>query len=318
MVAEMSNGRSAALGGEGWVARQGSHRENRQTVWADFGVSAEYARLRTVLMYRPGPEIEHVHDPRYALWDDLPDPARAQAEHDALVDFYRSHGITVHLIDVPTAPPNLYFVRDTFAMTPEGAVLARPASLARAGEERIAAQALLQLGIPLVLSVYGGGVFEGADLLIAGEDLAIIAEGMRTNQQGARQVERLLREIGIGEVLRVGLSNCLHLDCALSFIDRRLAMIDSRRITSDAAQTLMRHGFRVVEAPHTENDQGMAINMVTLAPGVVVLPAGNPATRRLLTRLGVTCFEVDITELSKGAGAVHCMTGVLYRENTHI
>lgn len=314
MVAEMNNGLSAALGGEGWVPRQGSHREDRQTVWANFGVVAEYERLRSVLMYRPGPEIERVGDPRYALWDALPDPARARAEHDALVDFYRRQGINVHLIEAPVAQPNLYFVRDTFAMTPEGAVLARPASLARAGEERIVAQALLQRGIPLVLSVYGHGVFEGADLLLAGENLALLAEGMRTNHQGARQVERLLREIGISEIWRVQLRNCLHLDCALSLIDRNLAMIDSRRISAEAVQALQRHGFRMLEVPHSENDRGMAINMVTLAPGVVLLPAGNPATRHILERQGVTCFEIDVRELSKGAGAVHCMTGVVARE----
>lgn len=314
MVAEMNSGHPAALGGEGWIARQGSHRENRQTVWADFGVSAEYAQLRSVLMHRPGAEIEQVNDPRYALWDAQPDPVRAREEHDALVELYRRHGVAVHLIDTPVAQPNLYFVRDTFAMTPEGAVLARPASLARAGEERIAAQALVQLGIPLVLSVYGSGVFEGADLLLAGADLALIAEGMRTNRYGAQQVTRLLEEIGIGEVVQVDLPNCLHLDCALSLIDRDLALIDSRRIGPQAVGALQRHGFQVLEVPHAENEQGMAINMVTLAPRVVVLPTGNPSTCRLLTGAGVTCLEADIHELSKGAGAVHCMTGVLYRD----
>lgn len=29
---------------------------------------------------------------------------------------------------------------------------------------------------------------------------------------------------------------------------------------------------------------------------------------------GVTCLEVEVDELMKGAGSVHCMTGVVHRE----
>jgi arginine deiminase len=59
----------------------------------------------------------------------------------------------------------------------------------------------------------------------------------------------------------------------------------------------------------------MAINMVPLAPGVVVMPAGNPITRAALEQEGVTCLEVDVSELMKGCGSVHCMTGVVKRES---
>ena len=59
---------------------------------------------------------------------------------------------------------------------------------------------------------------------------------------------------------------------------------------------------------------GMAINLVPVAPGVVVLPAGNPITRRALERRGVQCHAVDVDALMRGGGAVHCMTGVVHRE----
>jgi arginine deiminase len=58
----------------------------------------------------------------------------------------------------------------------------------------------------------------------------------------------------------------------------------------------------------------MALNMVPLAPGVVVTPAGNPNTRRALEDAGVTVIEAEVDELMKGAGSVHCMTGVIHRE----
>ena len=46
---------------------------------------------------------------------------------------------------------------------------------------------------------------------------------------------------------------------------------------------MRRHGFRFLDLPSGEEAQmGMAINMVPLAPGVVVLPAGNPVTKATL------------------------------------
>jgi arginine deiminase len=58
----------------------------------------------------------------------------------------------------------------------------------------------------------------------------------------------------------------------------------------------------------------MAINLVPVAPGVVVMPAGNPVTQRALERRGIECHPVAISELMKGGGACHCMTGVVKRD----
>ena len=64
------------------------------------------------------------------------------------------------------------------------------------------------------------------------------------------------------------------------------------------------------DAPEARH--GMAINMVPVALGVVVMPAGNWVTRAALQAHGVTCLEVEVDELMKGAGLVHCMTGVIH------
>jgi arginine deiminase len=63
-----------------------------------------------------------------------------------------------------------------------------------------------------------------------------------------------------------------------------------------------------------ESQGGMAINMVPLAPGAVVAPAGNPITKRVLEEAGVEVLEADVDELMKGGGSVHCMTGVIWRD----
>jgi arginine deiminase len=64
------------------------------------------------------------------------------------------------------------------------------------------------------------------------------------------------------------------------------------------------------DAPEARH--AMAINVVPLAPEVVVMPAGDWVTSAALEVHGVTC-QVEVDELMKGTGLVHCMTGVIHR-----
>ena len=139
-------------------------------------------------------------------------------QHDALAEAYRAAGVVVHYVERGRIDkPNAMFVRDLMLMTPEGAIVTRPASTVRAGEERLVAEALAQLGVPILMSVHGSGTFEGADVIWVDEHLCFLAEGLRTNEEGADQVERMLREIGVAEVVRVGLPHgAMHLDGLLA------------------------------------------------------------------------------------------------------
>lgn len=309
--------RYSVHGGHGWVARTGSLRDEREHVWAAFGASTEHGRLRSVLMHRPGPEIDAVTNVSEALWVASPNAEMARMQHDVLADTYRAHEVAVHYVqDECHAHPNLVFMRDSYAMSPEGAILARPASRVRAGEERVVARALAQLGIPIVLSVYGWGTFEGGDLMMVNENLALIGVGLRTNKVGAGQVEQLLRSIGIAEVVHVPVDeHIIHLDCAYNIVAADVALCHASHRLPAAEAALRRHGFRMVELPELpETALGLALNVVAIQPGLVLMPAGCPETRQMIGAAGVDCCEVEISELMKGGGAVHCVTGVLHRD----
>jgi N-dimethylarginine dimethylaminohydrolase len=306
----------APHGGEGWIGREASMRDELGVLWAACGVASEYAELKSVLMRTPGPEIEQVTDPRAALWYDVLDPIRAGDQHAGLVDFYRAQGVTVHLGGpVPLDKPNAYFCRDHFCMTPMGAVISRMASASRAGEERYAAADLAKLGVPIVHTVFGDGTFEGADVVVASEDLVFVGHGMRSNRVGAEQVADAFRRVGVPEVIMVEIPyGCGHIDGTINVIDRDLALVFPTQLSWVVYETMRHHGFRFVDLPSGEEAQmGMAINMVPLAPRAVVLPAGNPVTVATLEANGVECHAVEVSELMKGGGAVHCMTGVIHR-----
>lgn len=238
---------TAAYGGENWSPRDASLREEltgNAGTWGDWGVSSECGRLRAVLLRRPGAELDEVADFDAAQLRADVRAAIAREQHDALAGAHREHGEDVHFVE-RTRPdkPNAMFMRDLTLMTPEGAIVARPASTVRAGEERFVAEALAQLGVPILMTVHGRGTFEGADVAWVDRDLCFLADGLRTNREGADQVERMLREIGVREVVRVGLPyGAMHLDGLLGLLDRDLAVVWPRRTPYAVVRTLRERG----------------------------------------------------------------------------
>jgi len=57
----------------------------------------------------------------------------------------------------------------------------------------------------------------------------------------------------------------------------------------------------------------MPLNLVTLAPKKVLMPAGNSVSEEFYKDLGIECKTVRINELIKAAGAVGCLSGIIER-----
>ncbi len=308
---------AAAYGGPGWSPRSTTMREEMGNLWGDWGTASEWAPLRAVLLHRPGPEMSRIpDDPNAVQMLASVDFDLVRREHDALAEAYRSAGVTVHYLEPATAPPpNTIFMRDLFFMTPEGAVLARPASTVRAGEEVYVARRLADLGVPILRSVRGAGTFEGADALWLDENTLLLTTGLRTNDQGAAQVQALLKEMGV-EVVRVDLPyGTMHLLGTVNFADRDLAVAGPGRVPHKVIKLLRARGLEVLWLPNDQETMpGMALNFVALGPRRVLMPAGCPQTRAMYQAAGIECVEVEIGELCKAAGGMGCLTGILSRE----
>jgi N-dimethylarginine dimethylaminohydrolase len=286
------------------------------SLWGHAGLATEVGRLRSVLMHRPGDEIGRVTDAADVLWDALIEQELATYQHDMLAETYRKLGVEVrYMTPGDRATPNLYFARDHFFMTPQGAVISRMGSASRAGEERFSAQGLANAGVPILMTVHGEGTFEGADVAYLREGVVLVSFGMRSNREGCRQVAGILKDIGLEPVIVEMPYGTGHLDGGLSIVDKRKAIVRPYHCPYGAIEQLRRLGYEVIEAPDThETDTNMALNMVPIAPGVVVMPAGNPNTVRALAKHGIEVHPVDVSELQKGNGAIHCMTGVIARD----
>jgi arginine deiminase len=307
---------ASAYGGNNWSPRTISHRDEIGSLWTKCGIGSEWRSLKAVMLHPPGEELSQIQDPESVQMLAIPNLELAQKQHQIISRSYRRAGITVHYVNpnINTPPPNLIFCADLFLMTPEGAILGRPASTVRAGEERWIARRLADLGIPILATITGNGTFEGADVVWVDPQTAILANGLRTNHEGANQVAQTLKRIGVN-VVRIDLPHgSMHLMGILRFLDKDLAIAWPHRLAFSAVQFLKEQGYEILLIPdEKEATQSSALNFVTLGPREILMASGNPNTQKYLEQYGVICHKVNVSELLKAAGGIGCLTGVLER-----
>jgi arginine deiminase len=264
-----------------------------QSIVARPGVDSEVGRLRTVLLHRPGHELQRL-TPRNndrLLFDGIPWVERAQEEHDAFAEALRGRGVeVVYLAQLLTE-----------ALT---------SPLARA-EACASALALPQLGDRLVArtAAYLDDLDETelADVLMSGlrhDELAAAFPGGRPGLVSSM----LAREDFVVDPL----PNLLFTRDSSSWVRDQvavtsLAMPARRRETSLTAVIYRHHprfaGTPLVYEPGLEHVEGG--DMLLLAPGVVAVGTGERTTpagverlaRRLLAaRLVHTVLAVPVLQ----------------------
>ena len=305
---------TAAYGGAAWSPRTDGHAAEMGRLWQG-GVDSEWRALRHVLLCRPGAELA-VDDVDAAQLLAPVDIGRAGAEHDAMAQAYRDAGVTVTEVGaVPRPTPNRMFCADLFAMTPQGAILARPASSVRAGEEVAVAAALAGAGVPILRTLTGTATFEGADLIWIDAETCLLGLGLRTNEAAAGGITAVLAEIGVRTIAVDMPFGTMHLMGMLRVLDRDLAVAWPRRTPHRAVEALRAQGVRVAFLPDADDAQAnRGLNVVALGPRRVLMPAGNDGMRAFYEGLGVDVVETPCFELRKAAGAVGCLTGVVARD----
>ncbi|MGF6376731.1 N-dimethylarginine dimethylaminohydrolase [Clostridiales Family XIII bacterium PM5-7] len=303
-----------AIPGERWFAKESTIIDDMNSLWGDWGVASEVDKLKAVLMRRPGKEIENF-DWQAARFKGPIDPEKFRAQHDALAQIYRDHGVDVHYIEEQREDrPNALFCRDLVFMTPEGAIVTRPAMEARRGEERYAAKKLGELGVPIIRTICGDGTFEGAMGLWIDHQTVVLASGVRTNRSGYEMVKAELNRMGV-DVLHMQIPyGHAHIDGLLNMASHDVAMIHASQVPYDVCDVLKKKGIKLLECPsQIEAKEGLAINYVAIEPGLIVMPAGNPRSQELLEKNGITVIPVEYDEILKGYGAIHCCTAFLKR-----
>ncbi len=289
--------------------------EQIRDYWGDWGISSQCAPLKSVLLRRPGKEIDDFGWEEARFREPI-DPGKFREAHQRLVDVYEENGVKVYYLDEQREDrPNAVYCRDLMFMTPEGAIIARPALPVRRGEEVAMAKALAALQIPIVKTITGTGTFEGADCLWVDRKTAILARSSRTNEAGYNQVAHVLREQGVETILTVPIPYTnAHLDGIMNFVDEDKAIVNTRQVPYDVVEYLMNRGYNIIDAPDQDEARfSLGLNIVALRPGLVIQAQGNPQTKAALEKNGVQVISLDFDEILKGWGSVHCCSATLAR-----
>lgn len=312
--------------------------EELEATWRrPWGAQSNIKKLQMVLVHRPGPENEEpeiFEDPAFFnLCEGFPEIKKMQEQHDNFVKILRDNGVEVVYLD--PEPPlvgtfgiplrALTYARASIVIN-GGAIIDRHASHYKRGMEFFFAKRLLQLGCPILYTVHRTGVWEASNVVWLDSEHVVIGVGLRTNEEGIRQVRPIFEMAGVKEIFVTqlpghfsnrkyqvgGAAGFFHLDMTFGMADEGIAVIYPGGVGYPLIEYLEKRGIDLIEIPENEviND---AANILALEPGKVIIPAGSPKTSQALREKGIKVIEVDMSEFVKGGGGSSCITLPLIR-----
>jgi len=302
--------------------------QEQVAVWGrEWGAEDEVGPLRTVLMRRPHDEwaritADHLDDRVGMLidpaggwyWESAkaPDLAKVNAQHAGLVAALEAEGVEVVFVDgFDERHTKAIYTRDPLATVRGGAIVGRLAPRMRRGEERFVTEAVAALGMPILRTIVGTGMFEGGTFCKLTPRVAAFGTSHRCNIEAARQLEETLRWLGV-ELEVVPLTGwSIHLDGHLGMVDVDKALVDADGLPHwflDRLEELR------IEPIYCAPGEEWAINSLCLRPGRVLMSEGSPRTAELLAARGVEVVTIPYDEIQKGGGGIHCSTQELVRD----
>lgn len=222
------------------------------------------------------------------------DAELAVRQWGAYVAVLAEHGFTP--VEVPPVDgcPDGVFVEDTMVVFRDLAVIGRPGAAERVGEIESARAAVAAAGCR-VAEITAPGTIDGGDVLKVG-DTVYVGRSARTNAEGARQLAAQLIPLG-ATVVEVPVTKVLHLKSAVTALPDG-TVIGYRPLVDDPD---LYPRFR--EVP-----EAAGAHVVLLGGDTVLMAAGAPRTAELLSSLGWSPVQVDISEFEKLEGCVTCLS----------
>lgn len=304
--------------------------ENELTRWwgRNWGCSSDVGRLRVVLMHRPGEELRIVDTSKrleIGAFGDLqagwywrgkegPDLAAMQAQHDGFVAALKAEGVEVVFLDaVAEGRMKSCYTRDSVVAVGGGAIVQRLGARIRRGEELPATRALAKLGCPILRTLSGNAISEGGSFAWLDARTAVIGLSSRVNEEGARQIEEVLRAQGV-ELIRIALTGYrLHIDGVFLMLAPGLALINPAQLPFWFLERLKEMKIHAIEVHHEDNP--WIINSLAVAPGRVLMAEGcSDDTLERLRRHGVSVVTLPYDKVCLGGGGMHCSTAPLIRD----
>jgi N-dimethylarginine dimethylaminohydrolase len=281
----------------------------------EFGYSNEYDRLQSVMLHIPRRnEIEYL-DPKRSMYKSIPNYDKLLEE----VDAYRSKLISLdikvyddlYFHETEMRPfPNQLFMRDLAVVMPDAIILANPKYDIRKGEEKNLIDTLRHWGYDgRVIELASSTTMEGADFFWISESEVLISAGNRTSMEFVNTFKFFYPNIKVNVVAAAAEGIPQHILGGAHIVSKDT--IIQRR-------SIIKHdlGFKnVISLDETDEVvNGYAMNVVTIGPDEIIMPAGNPKTRSIYESRGIKVHTSPAYEMGKMAGCFACCTLPVKRE----
>jgi len=270
--------------------------------------------LRKVLVRTPTTVGRFVED---AQWRE-PDRDKLPVQHAKFVELLRTTGAEVFVTDPIDGLVDAVYTHDPCVMTPYGAVLLQMRKPVRSPEPDAMREDFDRLGVPVLGALTGDAFSDGGDKVWLDERTLLVGRGYRTNAAAIEQFRTLLEPHGVNVVALdlphyLGPSAVLHLMSVISPISHDLAVVYEPLAPVALIELLDERGIARITVDEDEMlTQGA--NILAVAPGEVVLSAGNDKVRGKLDAAGVKVHEFDGADVAvKGDGGPTCLTQPLWR-----
>jgi len=216
-------------------------------------------------------------------------------QHDAYLAALSAAGLEVIVLDPQPDYPDAHFVEDTAVVTTEVAVITIPGADARRGEEESIVPVLAEFR--KIERIQSPGTVDGGDVLQVDSHFFVgISE--RTNQAGAAQLGRILQDYGYTWTT-VAVGAGLHFKSSVNYVGRNTLLV-----TPDFSASPQLEGYDQIVL---DEEEAYAANTL-LVNAHLLIPAGYPATRRQLEKLGLAMTELEVSEVRKMDGGLTCMS----------
>jgi dimethylargininase len=224
-----------------------------------------------------------------------PDMETMRAQHRDYVGVLESLGLQVSVLEADETFPDGCFVEDTVVVTPNVAVMTRQGASSRRGEE--AAIEPLLAEHREIARIAEPGTVDGGDIVVSGNRV-LIGLSSRTNEEGARQLARILEADG-SRCVTLAAGESLHLKSSVNSLED-----DRLLITQAFADRPELKTFDRIVIPAEESYAGNSL----WVNGRVLVPAGFPRTRELIEALGIETIEIEVSEFRKMDGGLTCLS----------
>lgn len=302
-----------------------------EAIWTqNWGADNPIGQIRKALMHRPGSEVFRLHQPDGqveagpALLNYISGKSKFTgntplnldallSQHEALTASLEQEG--VQIIDLEGDSelwPEAMFTRDSAMIVPGGAILSRYALYLRYGETRLAAHTLGRIGMPILGMLQGSGLAEGGSFIMLDGKTAIIGRSERVNPEGIYQLKQYLSWQSIDLIVIDLPGSIIHLDEAFLMVDRNKALVNIAYLPYWFLDELQSRGIQLLHVD--PRDPMLTINGLTISPGRMLISSAGKYTIELLSHHDINVIPVEVSEIQKLGGGIHCCTLPLIRE----